>query len=267
MSAFTPTIPRRPADEPGRLSFPQERLFLLDRIMPGLAAYNVPTLVRVPARLDAERLRRACRLVVARHEILRTRISLLDGDPVAAVAEDLEVPLTVHDVGSVAESERHAKATELLGELARRPFDLGADNLLRVGLVHVSDAEDLLLVVLHHIGSDHVSSALLFDELDVAYEALGAGDEPELPELPIQYADFAQWQRRHLSGAVLDELLEYWQGQLAGAPERLDLPTDRATAGRCASSRSIPPRRSRCVTWPAAAVSRRSWSCWPRSRR
>jgi amino acid adenylation domain-containing protein len=231
MTTFSPTIPRRPSDAPGCLSFPQERLFLLDRIMPGLAAYNVPTLVRVPAHLDADVLRRACELVVQRHEILRTRIRLLDGEPVGVVADDPAVALTVADLRAAPASERHARATELLAELARRPFDLGADNLLRIGLVHVGAEEDLLLVVLHHIGSDHASSGLLFSELDAAYQALRADREPELPVLPIQYADFAHWQRRHLSGPALDELLEYWRGQLNGAPERLDLPTDRPRPG------------------------------------
>ncbi|MGH2849628.1 MAG: condensation domain-containing protein, partial [Solirubrobacteraceae bacterium] len=222
------TIPRRQHHGPGRLSFPQERLFLLDRIMPGRAAYNVPTLVRVRAHLDAERLEQAARLVVSRHEVLRTRIQLRDGDPVAEVVDDTRVELHVWDVRANSSGELgEEEATALLAELARRPFDLGADTLLRVGVVHVADEEDLLLVVLHHAGSDHVSSNLLFAELDAAYSALAAGAAPELPELPIQYGDYAEWQREHLKGAQLDELLEYWTTQLAGAPERLELPSDR----------------------------------------
>ena len=222
------TIPRRQHDGPGRLSFPQERLFLLDRIMPGRAAYNVPTLVRVRAHLDAERLEQAARLVVSRHEVLRTRIRLRDGEPVAEVADDTHVELRVWDARANAPGELgQDEATALLAELARRPFDLGADTLLRVGVVHVADEEDLLLVVLHHAGSDHVSSNLLFAELDAAYSALAAGAAPELPELSIQYGDYAEWQREHLSGEQLDELLDYWTAQLAGAPERLELPSDR----------------------------------------
>lgn len=227
MSTYTPTITRRSEGGPGRLSYPQERLFLLDQIMPGLAAYNVPTLVRVRAHLDPELLRRACERVVARHEILRTRISLIDGEPTQEVSPESEVQLIVEDLRSRPESEREAQAAELLGELARRPFDLGGDTLLRAGLVHLADEQDLLLIVFHHIGSDHASGALLFAELDAAYTALSAGTEPELPELPIQYADYAQWQREHLGGELLDELLDYWKGQLLGAPDRLDLPTDR----------------------------------------
>jgi amino acid adenylation domain-containing protein len=227
MITKTPTIGRssRPGARP--LSFPQERLFLLDRLMPGLAAYSVPTLVRVRAQLDARLLKQACDLVVARHEILRSRITLVGGEPVQEVCEDGEAELTIADVRTLPASQREEEATRVLAELARRPFDLAGDVLLRVGLVHVGDAEDLLLVVLHHIASDHVSSGLLFAELDAAYTALGAGSDPHLPDLPIQYADYAQWQRDQLSGSSLEELLEYWTSRLTGAPERLDLPSDR----------------------------------------
>jgi amino acid adenylation domain-containing protein len=225
--APTSTIPKRTDDGPKPLSFPQERLFLLDRIMPGLPAYNVPTLVRVRRTLDAELIRRACELIVARHEILRTTITLIDGVPAQEVRPPGPFELTVSDLRSRSAGQRDTQAHDLLAELARRPFDLSCDVLLRAALVHVGCDEDLLLVVLHHIGSDHASSALLFAELDAIYTALAAGGEPELRELPIQYADFAEWQREQLAGTVRDELLEYWTNKLAGAPDRLDLPTDR----------------------------------------
>ncbi len=219
-------IPRGTGDGPRPLSFPQERLFLLDRLMPGLSAYNVPTLVRVRTALDPELLGRALNTIVARHEILRTTLGLADGAPVQEVRAAGEVELLVSDLHEVPEAEREARAHELLGEFARRPFDLAEDVLLRAALVHMSADEDRLLIVLHHIGSDHVSSGILFAELDAIYGALAAGSEPQLPELPIQYADFAQWQREQLTGSQLDELLEYWNTQMAGAPDRLDLPAD-----------------------------------------
>jgi amino acid adenylation domain-containing protein len=212
-------------DEPTRLSFPQERLFLLDRIMPGLPAYSVPTLVEVGRTLDAELVRRACETIVERHEILRTAIVLVDGVPAQRVSPVRPFDLTVADLRTAPDPEAAAHA--LLAELAGRPFDLAADVLLRAALVHVGADQDLLMIVLHHAGSDHASRTLLFDELDALYTALEAGAEPALPDLPIQYADFAQWQRERLEGTLLEELLGYWTGQLAGAPDRLDLPTDR----------------------------------------
>jgi amino acid adenylation domain-containing protein len=222
-----PTIPRRSDHGPAPLSFPQERLFLLDRIMPGLAAYNVPTLVRVRGRLRDELLRRACEIVVERHEILRTAIVMRDGEPLQEVLTPGRFELTAADLSAAASPEQaRAEAQALLGELAGRPFDLGGDVLLRVGLVHLPGDEDLLLVVFHHASSDHVSSAVLFSELDAIYAALERGLEPRLPELPIQYADYAVWQRSHLAGDELAELLEYWTHKLAGARERLDLPAD-----------------------------------------
>ncbi|MDQ6818321.1 MAG: condensation domain-containing protein, partial [Actinomycetota bacterium] len=223
---FTWTIARTAKDGPRPLSFGQERLYLLDRMMPGLGAYNVPTLVRVAGILDERPLERAFEAVIARHEILRTRIELIDGTPAQEVMEPRPFELSVFDLRARPAAEREPEARRLLGELARRPFDLGGDVLLRAGLAHVGDS-DLLLVVFHHIGSDHVSSALLFGELDECYSAQLDGRESELPLLPIQYADYAQWQREQLAGQQLDELIAYWSSKLAGAPDRLELPSDR----------------------------------------
>ena len=141
---------------------------MLDRIMPGLGAYNVPTLVRLSVNLDASRLRSAFELVVARHEILRTRLDLVDGTPVQEVFDAGPFDLTVVDLRSLPRSEAQSRAEELLGELAGRGFDLSGDVLLRAALVHLAPDEDLLLVVFHHMGSDHISAGLLFAELDEA---------------------------------------------------------------------------------------------------
>jgi amino acid adenylation domain-containing protein len=224
-------ISRQPDAGPAPLSSSQERLFLLDQIMPGQSAYNVPTLVRVPTTLDADLLRAALNAVVARHEILRTKIRLIDGVPVQEAAANAEVELTVADLRSAPSSDRRSEAERLLGDLARRSFDLAGDVMMRAGLVHLDQDEDLLLVVFHHLASDHASSALLFAELDELYSSLRDGVEPALAELPIQYADFARWQREQLKGSYLEELLDYWTRRLAGAPERLALPTDRPRPG------------------------------------
>jgi amino acid adenylation domain-containing protein len=229
MTAVSPTnhaIPRRSQEGPRPLSFPQERLYLLDRIIPGLAAYNVPTLVRVGATLDEALLQQALETIVARHEILRTTIRLIEGVPMQEVSAPRQVDMTIADLRSNPGPGREAEARRFLGELARQPFDLSHDLLLRVGLVHLSAEQDLLLIVLHHAASDHASSTLLFAELDAVYGALRSGSAPAMPELPIQYADYAEWQREQLSGSLLDDSLEYWTKQLAGAPDRLELPTD-----------------------------------------
>ncbi|HEX5853263.1 MAG TPA: amino acid adenylation domain-containing protein [Solirubrobacteraceae bacterium] len=220
-------IPRLLDAGPTPLSSPQERLFLLDQMMPGLAAYNVPTLVRVPATLDAELLRAALNVIVSRHEILRTSIRLIDGVPAQEVTPSAEVELTVADLRSRERSERDEEAQRILGDLACQSFDLASDVLLRVALVHLEQDEDLLLVVFHHLASDHASSALLFAELNQLYTALRDGTEPSLAELPVQYGDYARWQRERLVGDHLDELAEYWTECLAGAPARLELPADR----------------------------------------
>lgn len=210
------------------LSFPQERLLLLDRLAPGLPAYNVPTLVRVGASLDGAALRQAFDVIVARHEILRTKLDLMDGAPVQQVLPHRPFELAVADLRAVPAQTRGAEAQRLLGEFARRPFDLSGDVLLRATLVHLDADEDLLLTVFHHVASDHASSALLFAELEAAYGALISGEQPDLPPLPIQYSDFAAWQRQQLRGPLVEELLDYWTDRLRDAPPRIDLPSDRA---------------------------------------
>src|ERR1700709_869246 len=177
---------------PTPLSSPQERLFLLDQMMPGLAAYNVPTLVRVATKLDGGLLREALNVGVSRHEILRTSIRLIDGAPVQEVASRAEVELIVTDLSSLPGSSREPEARRFFGELACRSVDLAGDVLLRAGLVHLADDEDLLLVVFHHLASDHASSGLLFAELDQLYSSLRDGTAPSLPELPIQYGDYSR---------------------------------------------------------------------------
>jgi amino acid adenylation domain-containing protein len=221
------TIARRLDDGPAPLSFPQERMFLLDQLMPGSSAYNVPTLYRVDATLDEDKLRRAFDYVVARHEIVRTTFRLIDGVPVQEVNAPAPFELAVSDLRQDSSTDPDGRAREILGELVRRPFDLTRDLLLRAALVHVREGDDLLLVVLHHMASDHQSGGLLFSELDDAYAAIEQGREPELTQLEVQYQDFARWQRAQLDGEPLQELLDYWTGQLAGAPERLELPSDR----------------------------------------
>jgi amino acid adenylation domain-containing protein len=200
-------------------------MFLLEQMTPGITAYNVPRLLRIAGTLDEALLQRALDAVAARHEPLRTTIELVDGAPVPRVQEDRSVELSVVDLRG--ETNAESRANVVIADLAWKAFDLGRELMLRAALVHVATEDDRLLLVSHHLVSDHASFPILLAELAEVYAALSAGREPELQDLPITYVDFAAWQRERLTANALEEDLAYWRGRLSGAPERLDLPSDR----------------------------------------
>jgi amino acid adenylation domain-containing protein len=206
------------------MSLAQQRLWFLECLQPGAAVYNMSTAYRLHGVLEIEALRRAVAALVARHESLRTTFATEKGEPVQLIWPSLEVPVVVETpVAGEGERwvERWAKA------LAGEPFDLERGPLLRVRLLRVSDTEHVLVVVIHHIVSDGWSLGVLWRELAELYAGYARGAVPALPELPIQYADYALWQRERLSGAVLERELGYWRERLAGFVP-LELPTDRA---------------------------------------
>ena len=215
-------IPRLPPGEPAPLSFAQERMWLLDQMLPDVTAYNVPRLLRYEGRLDEEVLRKALDTVCSRHSALRTGIALVDGQPVQQVHDDRRIELTVDDL----RGREGGRAAEMIAEVAWRRFDLERDAMVRALLLHL-DEHDLLLLVSHHLVSDHGSAHVLLTELAEVYDAARSGRAAPLPELPIQYSDFAAWQRERLSGPTLDGLVAHWRERLAGAPERFDLPFDK----------------------------------------
>ena len=202
------------------LSFAQERLWLLDRLAPGNIVYNVTGALRLEGELDAEALERALSEIVRRHEVLRTTFALRDGAPVQLVAPPAPLRLAREDVADEAEVRRRVRAE------AQRPFDLARGPLLRTSLLRVDDREHVLLLSMHHIVTDGWSMGILLRELATLYAAFARGEDSPLAELPIQYGDYAVWQREHLAGA-LDPQLAWWRERLAGAPALLDLPTDR----------------------------------------
>ncbi len=215
------------------LSFAQERLWFLDVLDPGLLAYNEPSLTRIRGPLAERELARAFRAVIARHEALRTSFRRDDDRPVQVVAPppaDFALPRV--DLRLLPLADRAAAARRAAVAVARRPFDLAAGPLLRAVLFRVADDEHLLLMVFHHIVADGWSYVLVLRELALAYSAFAAGGQPALPELPVQYADFARWQRERLSGGALERPLAFWRERLAGAPEVLELPTDRPRPAR-----------------------------------
>ncbi len=217
----------RPREVP--LSFAQERLWLLDRIEPMSAAYNMATAWRLEGRLDVSALGRALKSIVHRHEVLRTLFPLVFDRPCQAIQTRSISELPIVDLERLAHPARRREARRLAAVESARPFDLTRGPLLRVTLLRLGGDRHVLLLTIHHIVSDAWSQGNLYRELAILYRSASAEEPPvssPLPELPVQYADYALWQRGWLSGTVLDEHLAYWQKQLAGL-STLSLPADR----------------------------------------
>ena len=221
-------ISRQPRDGAGLpLSFAQERLWFLDQLQPGSTMYHIPEVYGFPGPLNVTALEQSLNEVVRRHEILRTTFAVRDGLPVQIIAEPGASILARIDLRNDDPADRAAGVQRLMAHAAATPFDLTQGPLLRAVLVELGDAEHVLLITMHHIVSDGWSMDIFVRELTQIYDAFSAGRPSPLPELPIQYVDYAQWQRQALAGAVLQEHLSYWKRQLEGAPAMLALPTDR----------------------------------------
>jgi amino acid adenylation domain-containing protein len=207
------------------LSFAQQRLWFLEQFQPYTPVYNVPTAVRLAGRLDRAAMQQCLTMIVERHEVLRTTFTLVDSLPMQLIAQAQAVPLPLLDLRALPAPEREARAIELATAEAQRPFDLARGPLLRVTLLRLGDDDYVLLLTMHHIVSDAWSMGVFVREMVTLYAALSNGNPAQLPELPIQYADYAAWQRAWLQGEELATQLAYWRQQLAELP-LLDLPTD-----------------------------------------
>ena len=216
--------PRRD-DGPAPLSFAQQRLWLIDQVQPGSAAYNMPLALRLDGRLDVGALERALGEIVRRHQALRTVFAESDGRAVQVIAP-FGFRLPVDDLSPLPAHEREAAVRRAANDEAARPFDLAAGPLFRAALLRLGDDEHVLLLTLHHIVTDAWSTGVLFRELGALYGAFRDGGESPLPELAVQYADYAVWQRERLQGQALERELAYWRERLAGAPALLELPAD-----------------------------------------
>ena len=221
-----PRLPRGPGETTFPLSFGQERLFFLDQWDPGGAALNEAFAFRIEGKLDAEAMGRAVQAVVDRHEILRTTFALSDTGPVQRIAATLIVPCPLTDL-SAAPGDREARALAVVGEDARAPFDLRRGPLLRTSLLRVDAEVHFLSLTMHHIVTDGWSFDVFLGDLIALYQAFTAGKPSPLRELPIQYADFAVWQRSQLQGPALEARLAFWRRTLGGELPVLELPTDR----------------------------------------
>ena len=208
------------------LSFAQQRLWFFDQLEPGLSAYNIPAAVRLKGPLNLAALEQSLNEIVKRHESLRTTFGQVDGRPTQVIAPTLTIKLPVVDLRKLPASERETEVRRLVTAEAQRPFDLSQGPLLRGTVLRLGDEEHVGLLTMHHIVSDGWSTGILVRELATLYVAFCAGGSSPLPALPIQYADFAHWQRQWLQGEVLETQIAYWKQQLAGAPALIDLPTD-----------------------------------------
>jgi len=220
-------IPKRTGRTSGPLSFAQQRLWFLDRFRGGSAEYHIPEALRLRGALDEKALERAVNTIVERHASLRTRFVEVDGEPIQVVAPVLTIPLPLEDLSGLASKARE----EAVAAAARRervsPFDLSRGPLLRMSLLKLGPREHVLLWTFHHIVTDGWSVGVFRRELAALYEAYREGRSGALEPLPVQYLDYAAWQRQRLEGEALERLRAYWTRKLEGAPPLLDLPTDR----------------------------------------
>jgi amino acid adenylation domain-containing protein len=219
-------IHRRSGHGPWPLSFAQELMWLLDRLNTTNIAYNTQTSRWVYGPLNVEALQKTMDALVARHEILRTTYTTLDGKPVQVVHENMPSVFEFIDIRHLPEHEREEEAHRLFAERVEYPFDLTRDVMLRTTVVQLDSEKYALLQVIHHIATDGWSKGKLNQEMEVLYRHYAYGEPVALPEPALHYADYAIWQREWLQGKVLERLLGYWKKQLQGAPALLELPTD-----------------------------------------
>jgi len=220
------TISRRKTAGPAPLSFAQKRMWFLHQLDPASAAFNIPLGMRLRGPLDLKALERSLSEEVRRHESLRTTFDEVDGQPVQIVNEPREWSLPRIDLSGTDVAEREAEMHAFARAEATRPFDLRVGPLLRTTLVQLSPDEHALFVVVQHIIADGWSMAVMMKEIEQLYGAYSRGEKAQLPPLPLQYADYAQWQKDWLASNGFSDQLSYWRTQLAGAPPFLELQSD-----------------------------------------
>lgn len=229
-TTLIPPIVPVPRDRDLPLAFAQQRLWFLEQLKPGDPLYHSfhPLLASGP--LDIKALELSINEIIRRHQILRTVFETVDGNPVQRVQPFTPIPLKSTNLSDLPPDARRARLEQLATDESQRPFDISRGPLIRALLVVLDEQEHALLFTLHHIVDDGWSLGILSREMTAFYEAFASGAPSSLPDLPVQYADFAVWQREYLQGEVLDEQLAYWKKQLANVPPVLELPADRPRA-------------------------------------
>jgi amino acid adenylation domain-containing protein len=226
MASTEDKIPRRRESGPAPLSFSQQRLWFFDQFEPASFVYNVLTPVSLRGNLDVSALQEAFNHLVRRHEALRTTFELREGQPVQIIGQQQSIPIRRIDLSHQARPEQQEQFHAVFNDETCRPFDLKKGPLLRITLVRMAAEEHALLLAMHHIVTDGWSMNVLVREAVALYAMYSAGLAPGLSPLPIQYADFAVWQRSWLQGEVLEQQLAYWKQHLGAKPAVLELPTD-----------------------------------------
>jgi amino acid adenylation domain-containing protein len=209
------------------LSYAQQRLWFLDQLQPNSPLYNIPLALRLVGTLNRAALAQSLKEIIDRHEALRTNFMTIDGQPAQIIQTEINWTVSVVDLQHLSSTEQESASQQVAQKQAIQPFDLASESLVRATLVVISETEHLLLVCMHHIVSDGWSMGVFAHELAALYNAYAQGQRTPLEQLPIQYADFAIWQREFLQGDLLQSQLSYWQQQLKEAPALLSLPTDR----------------------------------------
>jgi acyl carrier protein len=206
------------------LSFAQQRLWFIDQWDPGSPVYNIPGAIRLEGRLDLQALERVMNEIFRRHDVLRTKIKIEEGEPVQVVEQWEHQSLAIEDLTNLSPEVKEEESKRITRENAETRFDLSNGPLIRVKVLKLEEEQHVALFTMHHIVSDGWSMGILANEVGALYQAYSTGGESPFDELPIQYADFAVWQRQWLKGDVLEEQINYWKKQLDSAPE-LELPT------------------------------------------
>ncbi|WP_334838648.1 amino acid adenylation domain-containing protein, partial [Nostoc sp.] len=222
-----PPILRRTENAELPLSYAQQRLWFLDQFEPNSASYNIPFGLRLVGSVNVDALQQSLIEIIHRHEALRTNFITVDGQAAQIIQQETNWTLSVVDLQHLPVTEQEIAAQKLVKQQAFEPFDLASEALIRATLIVLSETEQWLVVCMHHIVSDGWSIGVFVQELQAIYNAYSQSEPSPLLPLPIQYADFALWQRQWLVGEVLNSQLSYWQEQLANAPTFLPLPTDR----------------------------------------
>ncbi|TSC19083.1 condensation domain-containing protein, partial [Corallococcus sp. Z5C101001] len=224
---FPSRLMRTSRDAPRALSFAQQRLWFIDQLDPGTALYNVPVVVRLEGMLRQDVLERALSEVSRRHEALRTTFAQEQGQTIQVIHAKADLPLVVLDLQGLESTRRDEEARRRVEQEVLKPFDLQSGPLSRAFLVKLGEQEHVLAFTMHHIVSDGWSVGVLVREVSALYAAFAEGRPSPLPELPVQYADYALWQQQTLLGDVLRREVDHWKQKLSGAPPVLELPTDR----------------------------------------
>jgi non-ribosomal peptide synthetase component F len=219
-------IQKRAETGPTPLSYNQQGLWVLNQLMPDASLYHSPTVARLTGALDVAALKQALNFIVARHDALRTTFKPTDGKPTQSIASEISCEMPFVDLSNLPEAEREAESQLLLQQEIQRRFDLAEGPLIRAMLLRLDENEHIFLVTMHHIVTDGWSVGIFHRELSELYRAFLAGNPSPLADLPIQYTDFAHWQRQWLDGGVYESQLSYWRKQFTPLPPVLELPTD-----------------------------------------